>query len=159
MHPHAALVTRFYERFRALDAEGMAACYHPEATFRDPVFPDLRGEEVPRMWRMLVAGARDLEVRLVDVRAEGNEASARWEARYSFGKARRRVHNVVDARFAFRDGLIVRHVDSFDLWRWSRMALGAPGALLGWAPPFHAKIRQDAARRLAAYGTRVAPTT
>lgn len=148
MHPNAALVARFYEAFQRRDADAMAACYHADATFSDPVFPDLRGPRVAAMWRMLCASARDLDVRAHDIQADDATGSARWEARYGFGRARRPVHNVIAARFAFRDGRIARHEDSFDLWRWSRMALGPAGVALGWSPMLKARIRADAARRL-----------
>jgi len=50
-----------------------------------------------------------------------------------------------------RNGLIVEHRDSFDLWRWARQALGAKGLLLGWLPPVQAAIRRQAAQGLAAW--------
>lgn len=146
-HPHAALVTRLYEGLRARDADAMAACYHPDATFDDPVFRGLRGPEVGAMWRMLCRSARDLEVAYRDVEADDHEGSARWEPTYRFTK-KRRVHNVIHSRFTFQDGLIARQVDSFDLWRWSRMALGPVGTALGWTPMLQARIRRDAAARL-----------
>ena len=43
----------------------------------------------------------------------------------------RPVHNIIDAQFTFRDGLIVTHIDTFNLWRWSRMALGPKAVALG----------------------------
>ena len=51
-------------------------------------------------------------------------------ATYTFSATGRTVVNRIRARFDFRDGKIVRHVDSFDLWRWrvrhsaSRLAAG-----------------------------------
>ena len=51
------------------------------------------------------------------------------------------VHNIIDAEFEFRDGLILRHKDTFDLWRWTRQALGATGVLLGWTPMVQNKVR------------------
>lgn len=151
MHPHAAVVTELYEGFRALDAERMAACYHPEASFSDPVFPHLQGKEVVTMWQMLTGNARDLTVTYRDVVADDTTASAHWEATYTFSRKRPPVHNRIEARFAFRDGLIVRHVDAFPFWRWSRMALGFPGLVLGWSPPVKAKVQRRAAAQLAAY--------
>ena len=59
--------------------------------------------------------------------------------------------NRIDARFEFRDGLIVRHVDRFDFWRWARQALGAPGWALGWSGWLRAKVRRRAAAGLAAF--------
>ena len=64
VHAHEALVREFYARFAARDAEGMAACYHPDIAFSDPVFPMLRGDEAGDMWRMLLSRAADLEVTL-----------------------------------------------------------------------------------------------
>jgi ketosteroid isomerase-like protein len=144
VHPNAALLHRFYERFGARDAEAMAACYHPEATFRDPVFGELRADRAADMWRMLAGRAKDLSIQVSDVEADGERGSARWIATYRFGKAGRPVRNVIDARFAFRDGLIVRHEDSFSLWRWAGMALGPTGRILGWTPLVQGRIRREA---------------
>lgn len=151
MHPHTLLVSRLYANFQALDGDAMAACYHPEATFSDPVFPELHGEEIGNMWRMLTTNARDLRISYHDIRADETTGSVRWEADYTFSKTKRPVHNVIDARFEFRDGLIVRHVDSFDLWKWTRMALGPTGVLLGWSPLVQGKIRNQAAYGLARF--------
>ena len=59
--------------------------------------------------------------------------------------------NIIEAAFTFRDGLIATHTDRFDLWRWSRQALGTKGALLGWTPIVSGAIRKNAARALDAY--------
>lgn len=129
----------------------MAACYHPEVVFSDPAFGALHGERAADMWRMLVARAKDLEVVVSDVRADDAAGSARWVATYTFGKSGRRVRNVIDARFRFRDGLIVRHDDSFDLWKWAGMALGPTGRLLGWTPLVKRRVRREALRGLDAF--------
>ena len=81
----------------------MAACYAPDATFRDPAF-DLAGAEVGAMWAMLCARGKDLALEWRDVRADDRAGSAHWEARYTFSVTGRPVHNVIDAAFTFRDG-------------------------------------------------------
>lgn len=143
-HPNAALIESFYRAFQRRDADAMAACYAPDVQFSDPVFTDLRGERAGAMWKMLCGRAADLEVTFSDVKADDSTGSARWEARYTYSVTGRKVHNVIDASFRFRDGKIVEHRDRFDLWRWSGMALGPVGKLLGWAPPLQAKIRRTA---------------
>jgi uncharacterized protein len=148
MHPHETLVREFYARFAARDAEGMARCYHSDIAFSDPVFPMLRGAEAGDMWRMLLSRATDLAVTLDEARADDTGGEARWTARYTFTRTGRPVVNRVHARFAFRDGLIVRHYDSFSFWRWSAQALGPIGKLLGWFAPLKWKVRKDAARSL-----------
>lgn len=143
-HPNADLVTRFYESFAKRDGDAMAAAYAPDATFSDPVFPDLKGKEVGSMWRMLCKRGKDLAVTFRDVQADDRTGKAHWEATYTFSGTGRHVHNVIDATFEFENGLIKRHVDQFDLWRWSKMALGAPGLLLGWSPIVRNKVQKQA---------------
>jgi ketosteroid isomerase-like protein len=151
LHPHESLLREFYARFAARDAEGMARCYHGEVAFSDPVFPMLHGEEAGDMWRMLLSRATDLAVTLDEASAGADGGWAHWTARYTFSRTGRPVVNRVRAMFAFRDGLIVRHYDSFGFWRWAAQALGPAGALLGWSPPLRWKVRQDAARSLARF--------
>ena len=148
MHPNEALLRRFYESFARLDGEAMAACYAPDVRFSDPVFPDLQGDRAGAMWKMLTGRAKDLKVEASGFRADDRTGEAHWEAWYSFSATGRKVHNIIDARFEFRDGLIVRHDDTFDFWRWSRQALGVPGVLLGWSPMLRNKVRAQAAKGL-----------
>ena len=149
MHPHVALIHRFYDAFGRHDAEDMARCYHPDVVFTDPVFGELRGaKRAGDMWRMLCGRASDLKIQAMGIAANDSTGRARWIATYSFGKAKRKVRNVIEARFEFKDGLIVRHADSFPLWRWSAMALGPVGSLLGWTPIVQGRIRRDARRQL-----------
>ena len=148
MHPHEALVRDFYAAFARHDAEAMARCYHADVFFTDPVFPALRGQDAGDMWRMLLSRAKDLEVTLDEASADEDGGRAKWTARYTFAKTGRPVINRVDAMFAFRDGLIVRHFDSFSFWRWASQALGPMGKLLGWSLPIKWKVRKDAAAAL-----------
>jgi ketosteroid isomerase-like protein len=151
MHPNAALIQRFYTAFAARDAAGMAACYHPEIVFEDPAFGELRGPEAGAMWAMLVERGKDLQVTVSDIHADDERGRAHWDARYTFGQTGRPVLNRIDAEFAFRDGLIVRHTDRFDFYAWTRQALGPAGLLLGWTPIIQNKVRQTARRGLEKY--------
>ncbi|MBI1944749.1 MAG: nuclear transport factor 2 family protein [Deltaproteobacteria bacterium] len=147
----AQLIERFYTAFANKDADAMAQCYAPDATFSDPVFRDLRGTQVTAMWKMLCARGADLVVTHRDVVSDGAVGSAHWDARYTFSQTGRKVHNAIDARFTFANGLIATHVDQFDLWRWTRMALGLPGVLLGWSPLVQNKVRAEASKGLTLY--------
>ena len=113
-----------------------------------PVFPALRGKDAGDMWRMLLSRAKDLEVTLDEASADDEGGRAKWTARYTFTKTGRPVVNRIDAMFAFRDGLIVRHYDNFSFWRWASQALGPVGKLLGWSLPIKWKVRKEAARSL-----------
>jgi ketosteroid isomerase-like protein len=137
------LIKQFYAAFARRDYQGMIECYAPDILFEDPVFT-LQGKQVGAMWHMLCERGEDLQVTLV--RAHGHLASgdADWEARYTFSTSKRPVHNILHAHFQFQDGKIVRHRDEFDFWRWSRMALGPTGLVLGWSPMVKNKVRATA---------------
>lgn len=149
----AELVATFYRAFAAKDAEGMVACYGPSIVFSDPVFPHLVGDDAGDMWRMLCGRAKDLTVEAHGITVDGSTGQCTWIARYTF-RTGRRVENHVRARLTFEGGRIVRHVDDFSFWRWSRQALGPAGLLLGWTPMLRGKVRAEAAKGLAEFRAR-----
>lgn len=146
-----ALIARFYEAFNRLDAEAMAACYTDDVLFSDPVFGELRGQQAGDMWRMLTSRAKDFSLTFDSVRADERSGAAHWVATYLFSQTGNTVVNDIQARFVFRDGKIAEHHDQFDLWRWSRQALGAKGLLLGWTPFVQNAIRAQAQKGLKAF--------
>lgn len=153
-HPNVALIEGFYAALGRRDAPAMIACYAPDATFSDPAFPALDAAGVAAMWMMLCARGKDLAVVASDIDADAAHGRAHWVATYTYSATGRRVENGIDATFRFRDGLIVRHEDRFDLWRWLRQALGIKGTLLGWLPPVQRAMRAQTAKTLADWRTR-----
>lgn len=127
------------------------ACYAPDVAFSDPVFPALRGDSARGMWRMLCARGKDLRIEFSAVQADERSGSAHWEAWYTFTSTGKPVHNIIDATFTFSNGQIASHIDRFDLYRWSRQALGVKGVVLGWTPFVQNAIRRTAARSLESY--------
>jgi hypothetical protein len=150
MHPNAELLTGFYQAFNRLDAGPMRAAYAPDAIFSDEAFVGLKGAEIGDMWTMLASRAKGFRLEYRDIEADDATGKAHWEAWYLFGGARR-VHNVIDATFTFRDGRILSHVDHFDFWRWSRQALGMPGVLLGWSGGLRRTVQQRSRKLLEDY--------
>ena len=132
---------RFFDAFARRDGERMAECYHPAATFYDPVFGTLEGERVGAMWQMLTRAADGMELTICDLEGDVRSGSARWVAVYPFGGTGRLVRNEVTSQFEFREGLIVRQTDSFAFYRWCRQALGPVGVLFGWTPVFRRRVR------------------
>jgi hypothetical protein len=96
-------------------------------------------------------GRDDWRLVLVEHAAQGTRGTARWEPHYRFSATGKLVHNVIRATFEFRDGLIVRHDDHFDFYRWSRQAFGPAGWLLGWTPLLRKQVRTRASRNLQQY--------
>ena len=151
MHPNAQHIAKFYAAFARRDAKAMAAAYHADATFSDPVFTALDHAGTVAMWAMLCERATDLVVESSAITADAERGSAHWDATYTYTGSGRRVVNRIDASFRFRDGLIVRHEDRFDLYRWMRQAFGVKGIVVGWLPPVQRAVRAQAAKALAGY--------
>ena len=150
-HLNAELISRFYQAFQRQDADAMAACYADGVAFSDPVFRDLKGRDAGDMWRMLCARAKQFSLTYEVLEADDQQGRARWVATYLFSQTGRMVENHIEASFRFEDGKIVEHHDRFDLWRWSRQALGAKGVLLGWLAPVQDAIRKQAMSGLRAW--------
>lgn len=144
MTPNEELLTQFYTAFQKKDWNTMVKCYHENVEFQDAVFT-LQGWKAKAMWRMLCERASaDFQLTFTSIQADDSKGKAHWEPVYQFSKTGRKVHNIIDASFEFKDGKIIKHVDSFSLWRWSRMALGMPGIFLGWTPKIQNKIKSEA---------------
>lgn len=151
-YPTERIIENFYTAFQQGDADAMAACYHPDVEFEDPAFRKLKGAEVSSMWRMLLErGKGEIEISFYEVEADDNTGAATWEAIYFFSKTKRKVHNIIQASFEFQDGKIIKHTDVFSFWRWSRMALGPIGLLLGWTPFLQNKVSKTSRGLLAVY--------
>lgn len=134
-------INKFYSAFQALDAETMASCYHPDIEFEDPAFGKLKGEHAANMWRMLCENQKDKGMTIeFDV---NSDTEAHWEPKYIFSKTGRSVHNLIDASFEFKEGLIIKHVDVFNLHRWAKQALGFQGLLMGWTGFFRKKLQSQ----------------
>ena len=147
------IIEKFYQAFENLDAEGMIECYHEEIKFEDPAFGILRGEKAKNMWRMLCNNqkGKDFKIKASEIEFINQKGSAHWEVTYTFSKTGRKVHNIVNAEFEFKEGKIINHLDNFDLYRWSRQALGFSGFLLGWTTFFKKKLNAQTNKLLSRF--------
>lgn len=138
----------FYTAFAQRDWAVMGGCYHPDARFSDPVFPDLDAQGVRAMWKMLLSGKSDLCISFNVLREDAKGGRVEWDAYYTFSRTGRKVHNKITSTFVLKDGLIIEQRDRFSFWRWSRQALGLSGTLFGWTSKLRRKVRDTAASAL-----------
>lgn len=145
------LIETFYSAFKANDAEAMASCYHEDVQFEDPAFGPLEGVHAGNMWRMFcsIDGERTISVK--DIEVDGNHGSANWDAHYVFSRTGRKVYNQIHAEFEFKDGLIIKHIDTFNLHDWAKQALGMNGRLIGGTRFFKKKLNKQALQTLRRY--------
>ena len=144
-------IKRFYDAFGRKDGAAMEACYAFDVHFRDPAFGDLHGPEAGAMWRMLTGNATDLQIELASHSATETTGKANWIATYTF-RTGRKVRNDINATFTFNEaGEIEDHVDEFDMWKWTRQALGPIGLIAGWTPFLKASVRKQARSQLESF--------
>jgi len=152
MTPNENIIIKFYTAFANADASQMCEYYHSNIQFRDPAFGLLKGNDVCQMWKMLIERSKgDVKIEFSDIKATDHIGSARWIATYHFGKTNRKVVNVIQAHFLFQDGLIIKHTDDFDIWKWAKQAFGLKGFLLGWTGFMQKKIQEQALLTLKKY--------
>ncbi|HEX8577774.1 MAG TPA: nuclear transport factor 2 family protein, partial [Flavobacterium sp.] len=146
------LIEEFYAGFANQNADTMVSCYHDDIQFQDPVFGILKGENVGDMWAMLIERAKgNIDIVFSDIHAKDNSGSAKWIATYHFGKINKKIINTIYSKFEFKDGLIFRQSDTFDLWNWSRQAFGWKGYMLGWTGFVKTRIQKQAIQSLHQY--------
>jgi len=148
MNNNEELIQTFYDAFARLDYETMQNSYSENPVFNDPVFGILQGDEVKAMWEMLCKNAKGLTINVEKIMVDGEYGTCNWIAKYTFSKTGRRVVNKVKAHMKIENGKITEHTDEFDIYKWSRQALGLPGILLGWSGYLKNKIRYDARKKL-----------
>jgi hypothetical protein len=138
-------ITKFYTAFSNGNAAQMCECYHSNIKFNDPVFGLLKGNEVCKMWKMLIEKSKgNIKIDFSKIKADDYKGSAYWVATYNFSKTNRKVVNSIYAQFQFKDGLIIKHTDDFDIWKWSKQAFGWKGILLGWTGFMQKRIQKQA---------------
>ena len=138
-------IETFYKAFTNLDANTMVSCYHDDIIFEDPAFGILKGERAKAMWQMLCQSqkGKDFKVVVSDIKGNAINGSAHWEAYYTFSKTGRNVHNKIDAEFVFKEGLIIKHTDKFNLHSWAKQAMGLKGLMLGSTRYFSNKLKSQ----------------
>lgn len=127
----------------------MQSYYSDDIIFNDPAFGILEGPEAKAMWEMLCKNAKNFSLSFSNIQLLDEEyATCDWIANYTFSKTGRKVTNKIKAHMRLQDGMIIEHTDQFDIWKWSRQALGLPGILLGWSGYLKNKIRNNARKNL-----------
>ena len=142
---------RFFEALRRADTNVIDSCYHPQISYSDPLFEDLRGARVALRWRMLLKQADSFSLEHSLVFADERKAQVQWTANYRLkGRA---ISIPMLSTLAIWDDLIVRQVDEYDFWQYCRQAQGVAGVLLGGLEPYQKTIKRRARRELERFAT------
>jgi limonene-1,2-epoxide hydrolase len=151
INPMKGLIEKFYTAFQNKDAATMVSCYHDDIVFTDPAFGELKGDDAKAMWKMLCSNSSDLKIEFSNITASLKKGSVHWEAWYTFSRKGRKVHNVIDAEFDFKDSKIIKHTDTFNLHKWASQAMGWKGKLFGGRVFFKNKLNLQTRKLLAEF--------
>lgn len=147
----STVVDRFFEALRRADVSVIDNCYHPQISYSDPLFEDLRGTRVALRWRMLLTQATSFSLEHSLVFADERKAQVQWTANYLLNG--RSVRIPMLSTLAIWDDLIVRQVDEYDLWKYCRQTHGLTGTLLGGLQFFQKIIKRRARNELERFAT------
>ncbi len=145
------VIQRYFDAMAQGQWQAMARCYHDQASFADPLFPDLRGEQIVyhlhRLYEPNSQHARkQIELTTHALFSEDRKAQVQWELRCI--EAQRPVKLIGLSTFAIWDQFIVRHVDEFPFHHWARQTQGLAGALLGRLPFYQRRLQRSARSQL-----------
>lgn len=145
------VVDRFFEALRRADDAVINACYHPQISYSDPLFEDLRGARVALRWRLLLREAQSFSLEHELVFADERKVQVQWTVDYALkGK---KIRLPILSTLAIWDNLIVRQVDEYEFWQYSRQAQGFAGLLLGGIEPFQQLVKRRARSDLERFAT------
>ena len=161
MHNNQQTIQSFFQCLAGGDYRGMQKYLHPEVEFTDIGFV-LQGKQVGAMWHMLCD--KGLRIMYRNATANDDVGSVNWQCNYEFKKdessAPRPIHNIIEARFRFENGLIREHHDTCDFDKWADQALGIGshvlvlfGTLVGHRELLHEKVRESAKKKIDAFVT------
>ncbi len=124
MHPNARLIETLYASLRDDQPNAAATCYAADARFEDIAFRLDGRDRILQMWRLVCR--REVEVTFDSVVADDRRGRGHWVASYTVAETGRPVVNAISSEFAFRDGLIVNHLDRCDAMAWAAQAYPFP---------------------------------
>ncbi len=130
-------IRRFLDALGRHDGAALSGCYHPAATFSDPIHPDVRNGRIDALWQYRLARLDTVETEILSMSGDDRKARMRWTARWRRrgGGRSRRVHRLtLESTFTFWDERIARQVDAFAPWAYLRQTCGVQGLLTGWWP-------------------------
>jgi hypothetical protein len=129
-----SVVERFFSAYANADPVAMSACLHPQISYSDPLFPDLRGVRVGLRWHWQLRHATEFKLQKQIMFMDERKAQLKLDVAYLWhGRA---VHHEVLSTLTIWDDLIVRQIDEYPYWPYAKQAYGVAGHLLGglgWA--------------------------
>ena len=142
------IAIKFYDAFSAANIEVLKQLYDKKLIFNDNIFVNLDYNETISMWSSLLVGNKNMSIKYEIKKYSEKYVEVEWIADYLFTSTNRNVKNIILAKMEIDQGKIINHTDNFDFYKWSQMAFGITGVLIGWTSFFKNKVRTEAYNKL-----------
>ena len=142
------IAIKFYDAFSAANIDVLKQLYDKKLIFNDNIFVNLDYNETISMWSSLLVGNKNMSIKYEIKKYSEKYVEVEWIADYLFTSTNRNVKNIILAKMEIDQGKIINHTDNFDFYKWSQMAFGITGALIGWTSFFKNKVRTEAYNKL-----------
>ncbi len=142
------IAIKFYDAFSAANIDVLKQLYDKKLIFNDNIFVNLDYNETISMWSSLLVGNKNMSIKYEIKKYSEKYVEVEWIADYLFTSTNRNVKNIILAKMEIDQGKIINHTDNFDFYKWSQMAFGITGVLIGWTSFFKNKVRTEAYNKL-----------
>lgn len=142
------IAIKFYDAFSVANIDVLKQLYDKKLIFNDNIFVNLDYNETISMWSSLLVGNKNMSIKYEIKKYSEKYVEVEWIADYLFTSTNRNVKNIILAKMEIDQGKIINHKDNFDFYKWSQMAFGITGVLIGWTSFFKNKVRTEAYNKL-----------
>ena len=142
------IAIKFYDAFSAANIDVLKQLYDKKLRYNDNIFVNLDYNETISMWSSLLVGNKNMSIKYEIKKYSEKYVEVEWIADYLFTSTNRNVKNIILAKMEIDQGKIINHTDNFDFYKWSQMAFGITGVLIGWTSFFKNKVRTEAYNKL-----------
>jgi hypothetical protein len=144
-------IETYFDAFSKGDYRTMRSLCDPKITFNDPVYTSLQGKSVFALHHFMAERRICPTITIRSISEKGNRVKVKWTNEYEY--ATYKTHISIDVRsiFHFEHTSIISQTDQYNLWKWSKMALGFTGTYLGWTPMFRSTLRRSSQQSLATF--------
>lgn len=142
------IAIKFYDAFSVANIDVLKQLYDKKLIFNDNIFVNLDYNETISMWSSLLVGNKNMSIKYEIKKYSEKYVEVEWIADYLFTSTNRNVKNIILAKMEIDQGKIINHTDNFDFYKWSQMAFGITGVLIGWTSFFKNKVRTEAYNKL-----------
>jgi|AntRauTorcE11898_2_1112593.scaffolds.fasta_scaffold21693_2 hypothetical protein len=149
-NPFTEIPKKLYQALNDRDYKSMWKLYAMDATFSDPAYGSLKGDEIKAMWHQICVRNTDLEAEILSVtQNDAQTISYSWKASYTHAMYNGEIENVINGEITVdKNGNILSQHETYSLWKWFSMAIGIAGKLLGWRTSMRENLQRSVRKSL-----------